>query len=63
MKEDHEDSLEVGYGGPVQGCVIVSESVPHRGEGRHYQVDYGHPWRRREGEEFMNGAHKYGRKK
>ena len=44
VKEHHEDSLEVGDGGSIQGRGIVSESVPHTRERGDYQVDNGHIW-------------------
>ena len=50
VQEYHEDFLEVGDSGLVESSLVVSESVPHRGEWGHYQVDNGHPWVR-EGEE------------
>lgn len=44
MKEDHEDPLEVGDGGLIKSCLIISESVPYTGERGHNQVDNGHTW-------------------
>ena len=50
VQEHHEDSLEVGDGGLVECCLVISESVPYAGKWGHYQVDNGHPWGSEEGE-------------
>ena len=42
MEEDHKDLLEIGDGVTVQSRGIVSESVPHAGEWRHYEMENGH---------------------